>query len=208
MGSPEEVVAKLNPLLAAIAEDNDNIQALLQGIQNSLTNITTLLSGQPITLPAPPTSVVPILVTITAPPPGAPPVPPVPVVIGGPLPLPVIPLPRGTIHVVADLNPTTASFQTVVAYTVTQGKTFNLAKIVASCNSGYEVQLYWKGKAITVIYKQAGGSVLTDWFPVAYPDLTLTPLMGDGSSQLVLQGRFPSGGTADDLWGEIVGEEV
>jgi hypothetical protein len=124
------------------------------------------------------------------------------------LPLPVVPLPRGTIRAVADLNPTTSSFQAVVSYTVTQGKTFSLAKIVASCNSGYEVQLNWKGHPITVIYKQMGGSVLTDWFPSGYPDINLAPIVGDGTSQLQLMGRYPSGGTADDLWCEIVGEET
>jgi hypothetical protein len=203
MASPEDVVAKLNPLLARIAEDEDNVQALLQNILNALNAIGQQLGVTPLTLPSP----TPVLVTIAPNPPGAPPPPPAPVVIGAPLPLPVIALPRGTVRAFADIT-TGASFADVVIYTPTQGKTFNLTKIVASCNSGFEVQLYWKGHAITVIYKQMGGSVLTDWFPAGYSDITLTPIVGDGTSKLELMGRYPSGGTADDLWGEIVGEEV
>jgi hypothetical protein len=122
-------------------------------------------------------------------------------------PMKVIPLPEGTIRAVEDIT-TTGTFEPVVSYTPTQGKTFHLTKIVASCNSAYEVQLYWKGKPITVIYKQVGGNVLTDWFPAGYTDITLAPMVGDGVSQIQLMGRFPSGGSADDLWGEIVGEEV
>jgi len=123
------------------------------------------------------------------------------------LPLPVVALPRGSVRAFGNIT-TTASFQTVTKYLVTQGKKFNLAKIVASCLSDYEVQLFWKGSAITVIYKIAGKSPFTDWFPSGYGNFDLTPILGDGTSVLELKGRFPSGGSADDLWGEIVGEET
>lgn len=122
------------------------------------------------------------------------------------LPLPVIALPKCTTRAFGDIT-TTGAWEPIVAYTVSQGKTFRLAKIVASCNSAYEVQLYWKGKPITPIYKQPSAGVLTDWFPYGYADVTLAPIIGDGQSLLQLMGRYPSGGSADDLWGEIVGEE-
>jgi hypothetical protein len=190
----EEIVKKLDPLLARLAEiaeaeagNQTQVITLLQQIAKQLG-----VPGIVVTIPAPPT--------------------PTPSPVTGfsilNVPLPVIPLPEGTVRAVADLNPTTATFQPVVSYTPTQGKTFNLAKIVASCNSAFEAQLYWKGKPISVIYKQVGGAVLTDWFPYGYTDINLAPMVGDGTSQIQIMGRYPTGGSGDDLWGEVVGEEV
>jgi len=173
----KETSKPADPLLARLAELEENLAEIDSQILSLLQSIAAALG-----VPPTPTPTIPVA------------------------PTKVIPLPEGTSRAVADIT-TTGTFQPIVSYTPAQGKEFHLTKIVASCNSAYEVQIYWKGKPISVIYKQIGGAVLTDWFPEGYPDINLAPMVGDGTSTIQLMGRFPTGGTADDLWGEIVGEE-
>jgi hypothetical protein len=122
-------------------------------------------------------------------------------------PLPVIAKPTGRIRAF-DHKTTTATFQTIVEITPSAGKQFNLAKIVASCLEDFEVQLFWENQPLTLIYKQMGKSVLIDWFPPDYGTSDLRPIIGNGDSKIELQGRYPTGGVAADLYGEIVGEEI
>lgn len=211
--SAEEIVKKLDPLLARLTE-------LAESQASTYTEIVTLLQqiakqlgvpGIVITPPAaaPPTAS-PVYITVLPPDVLAqielhPELAPAFRILN--VPLPVVAKPNGSARALGNIT-TTATFQTITSYKPAQGKTFNLTKIVASCNSDYEVQLYWKTKAITVIYKQMGKSVLTDWFPFGYGNVDLTPIVGDGTAVLELKGRFPTGGAADDLHGEIVGEET
>lgn len=181
-----EIVKGLDPLLARLTELTEQQNQTNRQILSTLKSIATAL--------------------------GATPVPPT--LIGPPAPMPalpasssVIPLPTGAIRNFSDIT-TTAAFVTVASIKVSKGKKFQIAKIVASCLSDYEVQLYWNSKAITVIYKQAGKSVLTDWYPYDYGNPDGTAIQGDGNTLLELKGRYPTGGSADDLYGEIVGEEV
>jgi len=121
----------------------------------------------------------------------------------------VIPKPTGPIVQQGSLATPTTSYTTVVSYTPTKGKRFNLTKITVSCSEDIIAQLTWKGQAITIPYYIMAKLPFTDWFPIDYYATTHEDYFkGDGNTKLELKAKIPSGGTAAQVDAEIVGEEV
>jgi len=115
---------------------------------------------------------------------------------------PVIPRPKGGILAKGSVT-TTAAYQTVASRTVTNLKTFQLAKILVSCDEDVMYQLRWAGVVISAEVYVSGGLPFTDWFPWDYKEMT-----GDGAKAFDIQVKYPSGGSAGTCHAEIVGEEV
>ena len=150
---------------------------------------------------------VPPTVTVTIPP--APAIPSAPVVPGFPPELRVIPRPTGPIAQPGSLAVPTTSYQVVVSYTPTKDKRFQIAKIAVSCSEDIIVQLTWHGVAVTIPYYIMAKLPFVDWFPLDYYLVTHEEYFkGDGNTKLELKAKIPSGGTAAQVDGEIVGEEV
>lgn len=119
----------------------------------------------------------------------------------------VIPKPLGSVRKFNKIT-TSDTFTTVVEYTPERGKRFHLTKIVVSCPEDVQAQVFWMNKPLTVIYNIMGNIPFTDWYPWDYrthPELR--EIIGDGASKIELKVRYPSGGTAAECYGEIVGEE-
>jgi len=153
---------------------------------------------------------IPIPPTVVVAPPTIAPAPaiPAPAVPGVPPEMRVIPKPTGPIVANGSLGVPTASYQTVAKYAVTEGKRFQLAKITVSCAEDIIVQLTWHGEAITIPYYVMAKLPFTDWFPLDYYAVTHAEwLKGDGKAELELKAKIPSGGTAAEVNGELVGEE-
>jgi hypothetical protein len=149
---------------------------------------------------------IPPNVTVTIPP-AVPPTPPV--VPGFPPELRVIPRPTGSIAKQGSLAAPTTTYATVVDYTPTKDKRFQIAKIAVSCSEDIIVQLTWRGKEVTIPYYIMAKLPFTDWFPLDYSLVTNDEFFkGDGDKKLELKAKIPSGGTAAQVDGEIVGEEV
>jgi len=98
---------------------------------------------------------------------------------------------------------TTAAYATVATHTVTNLKTFQLAKILVTCNEDVMYQLRWAGAVISAEVYVSGGLPFTDWFPWDYKEMT-----GDGAKAFDIQVKYPTGGSAGTCHAEIVGEEV
>jgi len=116
----------------------------------------------------------------------------------------VIPRPKG--DKVHRGSATTGSSYAVVGNckrTVTNGKTFNVAKITISCLSDVVAKITFGGSDISTEYNVSGKVPLTDWF--AYGD---KQAVGDGSKVLQVEAKYPSGGSADTVYAELAGEEV
>lgn len=121
----------------------------------------------------------------------------------------VTPSPTGEIVAKGNLAASTTAFQTVAEYTVTKGKRFQLAKIVASCSEDIIVQVYWGAEAISIPYFVMAKLPFTDWFPINYYLTTHEEyLKGNGNTKILLKAKYPSGGSAAEVDGEIVGEET
>jgi len=114
----------------------------------------------------------------------------------------IIPRPRGGILEKGSIT-TTGSYQAVASRTVTNGKSFQLAKILVSCDKDIMFKLVWDGSDIGAEVIVPGGIPFTDWFPWDYYAMN-----GDGSKKLEIQAKYPSGGSAGTCFCEIVGEEV
>jgi len=116
--------------------------------------------------------------------------------------IPVIARPKGSI--IAKGNVTTgASYATVASRTVTNTKTFQLAKIIVSCDQDIYYKLRWNAVDISAEIYVAGTIPFTDWFPYDYYSM-----LGDGAKAFDIQVKYPSGGSAGTCFAEIVGEEV
>jgi hypothetical protein len=116
--------------------------------------------------------------------------------------LEVIARPKGEIIEKGSVT-TTTSYQTVASRVVTDGLTFQLAKIVVSCPKDVMYKLRWGGTDISCEVYVTGELPFTDWFPWDYHDME-----GDGVKVFDIQAKFPTGGTAATCHCEIVGEEV
>jgi len=132
-----------------------------------------------------------------------------PTVPGIPPELRVIPKPTGSIVQPGSLATPTTTYTTVASYTPSKDKRFRLAKITVSCSEDIIVQVTWKGEAVTIPYYVMAKLPFTDWFPIDYYLVTHDEYFkGDGNTKLELKAKIPSGGTAAEVNGEIVGEEV
>jgi len=114
----------------------------------------------------------------------------------------IIPRPKGGILAKGSVT-TTASYQTVASRTVTNGATFQLAKIIVSCDQDVMYRLRWGGTVISAEVYVYGKIPFTDWFPWNYYTME-----GDGTKAFDIQVKYPSGGSAATCHVEIVGEEV
>lgn len=114
----------------------------------------------------------------------------------------VIARPKGSVLEKGSVT-TSASYQTVASHVVTDGATFQLAKILVSCDEDVMYQLRWDGTVISPEVYVSAGIPLTDWFPWDYYEME-----GDGSKAFDIQVKYPSGGSAGTCHAEIVGEEV
>jgi len=115
---------------------------------------------------------------------------------------PVIPRPKGGILEKGSIT-TTANYQTVATRTVTDEKTFQLAKILVSCNKDIQYKLRWNETDISAEVYVPGTIPFTDWFPWNYYEM-----IGDGAKAFDIQAKFPTGGEAGTCEAEIVGEEA
>jgi len=87
--------------------------------------------------------------------------------------------------------------------TVTNGKTFNVAKIVISCLSDVVAKITFGNTDISTEYNISGKVPFTDWFAQGEKQA-----VGDGSKVLQVEAKYPSGGSPDTVYAELTGEEV
>jgi len=112
-----------------------------------------------------------------------------------------IPKPEGAIPTKGSLPATSGTYQDVVAYIVTNGKTFHLSKIAVSCDQDSWVKILMAGVDKSIEYLVSAGIPFTDWFPWDWNNL-----LGDGAKQVKIQAKQKT--TSGIVYGEIVGEEV
>jgi len=113
---------------------------------------------------------------------------------------PVIPRPKGGILAKGSVT-STSSYATVASRTVTNAKTFQLAKIVVSASKAAWVKYRWNAADISAERLIDDQSILIEHFPWDYYDMD-----GDGSKAFDVQAKYDvQAGTVNV---EIVGEEV
>ena len=113
---------------------------------------------------------------------------------------PVIPRPKGGKKEKGSVT-TTATYQTLCSYTPTRAKTFQLSKIVVSCEKAAWVKYRWDGADISCERLVDDKSILFEHFPWDYHSM-----VGDGSKAFDIQVKlYSEAGTAN---GEIVGEDA
>jgi len=117
----------------------------------------------------------------------------------------VVPRPIGSITVKGSVT-TTDTYQDVgnCKYTVTKDKIFKLAKITVSCSEDVMVKVVFGDTDISIEYYVMAKLPFTDWFPEGY---NRDNLKGDGSKQIKIQAKYPSGGAAATVYAELSGEE-
>lgn len=116
----------------------------------------------------------------------------------------VAPRPRGnTRETDTTTSGTSPAFAEIVSYTPTAGKTFALAKIIATFTGTDEqeirVRLDPDGTPEVIAYYHATGYVM-DWFPPG------VEVEGDGTRRIVIESRAAAGNEAS-VTGFIAGEE-
>lgn len=97
---------------------------------------------------------------------------------------------------------TTAAYQSVTNYIVSNGKTFSLSKTLVSCDEGVWVKVTWGGATISPEICIAGKVPFPDWYPHKYHDI-----VGDGTKKVEIYAKYLSGGSAGTCHAEILGEE-
>lgn len=115
---------------------------------------------------------------------------------------PVIPRPKGGILAKGSVT-TTASYAVAASRTVTNTKSFQLAKILVSCDTDVMYRLRFNSIMISAEVYVSAKLPWTDWFPWDY-----YPMLGDGSKAFDVQVKFPPGGSAGTCEVEVVGEEI
>lgn len=140
--------------------------------------------------------------------PGVPGVPGVAPTVAFPTLMQVIAKPEGSIRDNGSIvsGSMTETYQTIAKLKPTEGLKFNLAKIVVSCSEDILAKVRWQSKDLTPEYYIVGKAPFVEWFPWGYRTKDNKDIIGDGS-ELELQVKLPSGGTAADCFAEIVGEE-
>jgi hypothetical protein len=118
----------------------------------------------------------------------------------------VVVRPKGDILVKGSVT-TTASYADVgdCARKVTKDKIFQLAKITVSCPEDVMVKVVFGTTDISVEYYVMAKLPFTDWFPEGW---NRDKLRGDGTKQIKIQAKYPSGGAAATVFAELAGEEV
>lgn len=114
----------------------------------------------------------------------------------------IIARPKGGILAKGSVT-TTGTYATIATRIVTNAKSFQLAKILISCDRDVMYKLRWAGTDISAEVYVSGKIPWTDWFPWDYYTMA-----GDGSKAFDIQVKFPSGGLAGTCYAELVGEEV
>jgi hypothetical protein len=115
---------------------------------------------------------------------------------GPPYETPVAPRPKGDVRATATVA-STAAWTEIVSYTPTKGKTFALAKILATFTGTDEQEIRVKLDTEVVAHYHATGYVM-DWFPPG------VEVEGDGTKTVVIEAK---GTVNPDITGFIVGEE-
>lgn len=119
---------------------------------------------------------------------------------GPPYETPVAPRPKGDVRATATVA-SAAAWKEIVSYTPTKGKTFALAKIIATFTGTDEQQIRVRldpaGTPEVVAHYHATGYVM-DWFPPG------VEVEGDGTKTVVIEAK---GTVNPDITGFIVGEE-
>jgi len=118
----------------------------------------------------------------------------------------VIPKPTGALRHYASLT-TTSSYQTVAKIKPHQGMKFKLTKIIVSCSEDVMFQLYWQKQDLGPETFVMAKLPFTDWYPYGYRTKEDKDLVGDGSAEIELKVKYPSGGTAATCYGELSGDE-
>ena len=95
----------------------------------------------------------------------------------------------------------TVAYATVAKRTVTDGKTFQLSKIMVSAEKATWVKYQWGGSDISAERLLDDKTILIEHFPWDY-----YPMVGDGTKTFEVQAKYES--TAGTVNAEIVGEEV
>jgi len=98
---------------------------------------------------------------------------------------------------------TTATYATVVEYTVPDGYKYELTKILISCPEDVMYKIRWDGTDKSAEVYVTGGIPFTDWFPWGY-----IKMWGDDVKKIDIQVKYPSGGAAATCHAELVGEYV
>jgi len=120
----------------------------------------------------------------------------------------VLPRPTGEIAKQGTIATPVTSYSTLAEYTPKKDKRFQIAKITVSCSEDIIAQLFWKSQAVTIPYYIMAKLPFTDWFPLDYYLVTHEEYFkGDGDTKIELKAKIPSGGTAAEVNGEIVGDE-
>jgi len=114
----------------------------------------------------------------------------------------IIPRPKGGVLEKGSVT-TTDTYQTVASHVVSAGETFQLAKILVSCDQDVIYRLRWNGTVISPEIYVSAKIPWTDWFPWDY-----YAMLGDGVKVFDIQAKYPSGGSAGTCHAEIIGEEV
>jgi len=96
----------------------------------------------------------------------------------------VIIKPEGSIADQGSLAATTASYQDVVAYTVTNTKTFHLAKIKISVEKASWIKLMFDTTQLDAEILLDDKVIVIDWFPY-----TWRAMVGDGAKQFKIQAK-------------------
>lgn len=116
--------------------------------------------------------------------------------------LPVIPRPKGGVIGKGDIT-TAADYATVAEVVITNGKQFQLTKILISCTEDVQYKLVWDTTTISAEVIVPADTPFTDWFPWDY-----YLMLGDGSKKFKIQAKYPTGGSAGTCHAEFNGEEV
>jgi hypothetical protein len=129
-----------------------------------------------------------------------------------PSPLPVVAEPLGRVR---QFTPgtapivTTASFQEVIGYKVTNEKEFDIAYFTISADQDVLAKLIWGAIDFTQTYYVVAKVPFVMYFPAKFYGTDGKPIIGDGKTKLSLQACYPAGGSATvNCFGEIAGDEL
>ena len=102
---------------------------------------------------------------------------------------------------------TTSTYQDVgdCKHVVTKNKVFKLTKISASCSEDVMVKIVFGTEDISIEYYIMAKLPFTDWLPEGW---NKDRLIGDGSKEIKIQAKYPTGGTSATVYSELSGEEV
>ena len=129
-----------------------------------------------------------------------------------PAPLPVVAEPLGRVRkFTPGTSPivTTATFQEVVGYAVTNTKEFDIAYFCISADQDVLAKIVWGSLDFTQTYYVVAKVPFVMYFPAKFYGPDGKPVVGDGKTKLSLQACYPSGGSATvNCFGELAGDEL